>query len=762
MATTLDVNVNNSQALRALDQISSKLQQVGTDFQNVFSSAKSTAQGLAATLIAVGAATAAFADEISDVAAANGTTIATVLGLSKALEQAGGKGESVGRMFQTLSNNIDGANQGNEKTITAFNRLGVSMGDLGSLTQSEINGKVIKSLAAMQDITARNALAQEILGKAALGVNWKAYADGVDENTKKYEEFEPAVQTAGDAFDKMKSIMGDLKVAFAVAFEPLFKYIANLKVEIPDIVKGLNLMAAALALVTSAAVLGGMIKLIELFKVLTTVVSKNPLVAIAMALLSVGTGVAAYLGLTKEQVAAQEEVTKKVEDTSKAVKKVTNDQSGYNEKIAKAREGMEKIGQQLDQNFKFAQSKYDLDIKSLSLNEQEKKIAQDRGDIEKQTQTALTQLEATRASQSALINAATQDAYNKEKQAIIDKGETQKKIASDRITQLMTEQSVIKDLQSATNIYGSMYLKLTENNYRAQIPLMATLNERIDAETKLSQIQQLRQALIAQTSKLSEKDRADGVAAVELAVGAVNLQTTSQRSLNLAVQDQIEKLVATGKLSQDNADIILAGSEQQRNAISATSREFVKQQQILNATTSTFSYGWSTAMNDFVIATQNGADAAKNIIGTMTKGLEDSFVKFVETGKLSFKDLVNSLIADIARSQIRSLLGNLIGGPGAAATDSLGNMFKSLLGFANGGMIPTNRPVLVGERGPEILSGVGGRMVTPNDALGGGAQYVTYNISAVDAMSFKSMIARDPSFIHAVAQQGARSMPARR
>jgi hypothetical protein len=32
----------------------------------------------------------------------------------------------------------------------------------------------------------------------------------------------------------------------------------------------------------------------------------------------------------------------------------------------------------------------------------------------------------------------------------------------------------------------------------------------------------------------------------------------------------------------------------------------------------------------------------------------------------------------------------------------------------------------------------------------------------VDAMSFKQMIAKDPSFIHAVAMQGGRTVPARR
>jgi hypothetical protein len=49
----------------------------------------------------------------------------------------------------------------------------------------------------------------------------------------------------------------------------------------------------------------------------------------------------------------------------------------------------------------------------------------------------------------------------------------------------------------------------------------------------------------------------------------------------------------------------------------------------------------------------------------------------------------------------------------------------------------------------------------PNRDIGGGTS-VTYNINAVDAPSFQALIARDPSFIHAVAMQGAKSIPGRR
>jgi hypothetical protein len=42
----------------------------------------------------------------------------------------------------------------------------------------------------------------------------------------------------------------------------------------------------------------------------------------------------------------------------------------------------------------------------------------------------------------------------------------------------------------------------------------------------------------------------------------------------------------------------------------------------------------------------------------------------------------------------------------------------------------------------------------------GGAQQVTYNINAVDARSFKQLVAEDPEFIYSVTRLGERRLPA--
>jgi len=178
----------------------------------------------------------------------------------------------------------------------------------------------------------------------------------------------------------------------------------------------------------------------------------------------------------------------------------------------------------------------------------------------------------------------------------------------------------------------------------------------------------------------------------------------------------------------------------------------------------TFATGWTQAFNEYADAAYNAANNAKNIFATTTKGMEDMIVNFTKTGKLEFKSFLGSIVEQILRSQIQQTLAQSfkIGGGSTGGGDILGSLFsgaKSLFGFANGGIIPNNSPVLVGERGPEIISGAGGRSVTPNEAIG---TNITYNINAVDASSFRSLVASDPEFLFAVTEQGRRRQPSQR
>ncbi|CAB5225827.1 Bacteriophage lambda, GpH, tail tape measure, C-terminal [uncultured Caudovirales phage] len=195
------------------------------------------------------------------------------------------------------------------------------------------------------------------------------------------------------------------------------------------------------------------------------------------------------------------------------------------------------------------------------------------------------------------------------------------------------------------------------------------------------------------------------------------------------------------------------------NAKIAERKELAKQNQdIEKKNAENFQAGYSTAYKNYIDASRNAAEQATRLFQTFTSSFEDSLVKSFSKGKLLWKEFLLDMVQQLLRSNIQSMLGNFFGSAqGNSSANMLGTILKGLSGFANGGMIPTNAPVLVGERGPEILMGAAGRTVIPNSGIGG--SNVTYNINAVDAMSFKAMIAADPTFLYAVSEQGRRRLP---
>jgi lambda family phage tail tape measure protein len=219
-----------------------------------------------------------------------------------------------------------------------------------------------------------------------------------------------------------------------------------------------------------------------------------------------------------------------------------------------------------------------------------------------------------------------------------------------------------------------------------------------------------------------------------------------KRNLNQEVQN-------LNKALEEGADP--AKIQAQIDAITnATNRAIQAQTDIAKQSYETqrsFSFGWEKAFDEYAENATNAATSAQRIFEKTTRGMEDAIVGFAKTGKFEFKDFLATIAEEILRSQVRILIGKLFGGIGGGST---GNSRSGFAGFfANGGMIPSGQFGVVGEAGPELVSGPA--QVTP---LGGGGDTVIYNISAVDAPSFQQLIARDPKFIHAVSEKGRQTV----
>ena len=132
------------------------------------------------------------------------------------------------------------------------------------------------------------------------------------------------------------------------------------------------------------------------------------------------------------------------------------------------------------------------------------------------------------------------------------------------------------------------------------------------------------------------------------------------------------------------------------------------------------------------------------------KGAEDALTTFIMTGKINFRSLATSIVADLARIQAKQMLmsisggdsggggifgsllkagiGSLVGGGLSASGGTMGgitDLFSGSFGggfFAEGGEPPLGKISMVGEEGPELFIPKSAGTIIPNHALQGPMQ----------------------------------------
>jgi hypothetical protein len=172
--------------------------------------------------------------------------------------------------------------------------------------------------------------------------------------------------------------------------------------------------------------------------------------------------------------------------------------------------------------------------------------------------------------------------------------------------------------------------------------------------------------------------------------------------------------------------------------------------------TNTMNHGMMESFAEFARMVNDKAAYGARIFDTMTKGFESAIVSFVETGKLSFKDLFKSLMVEIIKMQANKIFLALF-----SPTGMFGDLFAGL--FDKGGLIPGGKFGIAGENGPELINGPARVTSTASTAeiLGrkSGPTQVTYNINAIDSRSFETRLAENPEYLYNITQVGARRQP---
>lgn len=204
-------------------EFSKGLDSAGKKLEQFSQSAEKFGKIGATALLAASAAALKYADELADVAEANEVAIGTVLQLSEALANSGGKADNAGKMLSAFAKFIDEAAGGSEKAQKTAKTLGVTLQDLGKLSQEELLNKLVTNLAAVEDPITRNAQAMDVFGKAAKGVDIIGFAEKIAESNPLIEEQEKAIKAAADTYDLLAKSSRDVMLIMATELGPILK-----------------------------------------------------------------------------------------------------------------------------------------------------------------------------------------------------------------------------------------------------------------------------------------------------------------------------------------------------------------------------------------------------------------------------------------------------------------------------------------------------------------------------------------------------------
>ena len=174
-----------------------------------------------------------------------------------------------------------------------------------------------------------------------------------------------------------------------------------------------------------------------------------------------------------------------------------------------------------------------------------------------------------------------------------------------------------------------------------------------------------------------------------------------------------------------------------------------KQKALAEATKETgksFKESFSEKMDEYKKTLADfGGQVGSAVVGAF-QGMEDALTDFVMTGKANFRDLANSIIADITRIAIRqAIIKPLVGALFPDVKNANGNVFAAngIVPFAKGGIV--DRPMvfpfakgigLMGEAGPEAIMplrrGPGGRLGVEST---GGMGNIVVNVDATGSQA---------------------------
>lgn len=752
----------------------------------------------------------AMADSIQDISNATGIASDRILAFQTAVKAGGGSVENASKALFTFYASIQSAVDGSIAAQSAFDALGISLTDINNLSEQELFVKALERLSLMEPSAKKAALQMELLGKAGRSLSIDpAFINTLSAGSEQAKTTAASIAQAAKLNDEWAASTDKLRLSFIEAFGPLISSLNQLLGVLPSLTQAFRVLgvviATALAITGARALIGALGMVARGFGVITALGSKfgnifkgigngantinsplGKLRDVASAVIAPIAAAATAWGLwsnsTDTATTATDTNTSATDLNTQAQR---NAKSAIDDKVksiqAQVTEFSRVNAQTLEQ--------INLDAQLIGTSRQ----YQD-------TQKAQAALAKRSADEIDKLTKAKEALSEKEKQLGLGTVYDQQIAEIQRLTQVEQERvnQAIANASSLQNLEERRLFGI-RSEYDLQDKLLNI--QRDIADVGLTDIEKKYRDIVR-----AADDSAKAAIRAEEARRGAPLNTQEIQDYYAKARQGTDRLVTSQKKLYDSSRTFSTGwnkafkeyVDNATNAAAKAERMFAKftsgLEDLIVEFAKTGKFEWQGFVNSmleellrsqiretlsslgtaFGFGNLFGGGGSANARGTTANN--PMYVIDVGSGSGGGSNLIGSLMGNNSMASGGGIGG---GGGGGGIFDTIGSIFSGVTStvgsvfdsigsgisslfdgfFAGGGQIGAGRFGMVGESGPELISGPAN--ITPLSGLGGGTS-VTYNINAVDARSFQSLLAQDPGFVHAVVQQGARGIPQRR
>lgn len=678
---TINVSVKGQQAITQLNASVKKLQ---SDFSGLGNILKGLAVGTVITNVNK------LNQAMVQASNATGVTVDTVAAFAKAVSNAGGDANRAAGDVIDFVAGLTAAKQGSIEAQQELAAVGITLQDLGNLSNEDLFKKTVEGLAQIQDASLRNQLAVKLLGKSFKDADIQGVAASFQKLSGSMNA--DAIKASAAAQANMAKQMANLTAALTNVLTPLNKMVSSIDIS----VKTFESLIRTLALVGSA------------FLIFTRVL---PAIQTFSSFVAATSGVMGFFGRQISMIIGH--FVKFGQHLLRSVGLLATAYGGiqsFGFALAQLARGFARLFGVVGIIWAIVEAinfltnlLFDFDIIDWVIDKFKALYAvaakffgfdTSKNETKKQTEELKKKTEE----------------YGK----VVDKAGAEARASLEKIknsySQLNTEQ--LRTIQNEIDLVGlgedlatiKQASAEAEKNYLGQINELMTKYQELQASAAASApfskeraefeaFKSVFQQGMVDITKAYEdqipavialaKAKNDAVAADKLRLFGIEQEQKAFDDLR-AIQDEIAKSTMSEiekkyydiKSAADKAALSAIRAEEARRGSALSTSEvekyyekayqgaekLKKANKDLYEQSRQFSTGWKKAMSEYVDNAFNAARNAENLFNKFFSGVEDMIVEFVKTGEFNWKSFVSMMLEELLRIQLKQVFASLLGG----------------------------------------------------------------------------------------------------